>query len=146
MKYVSSEVALCLYNSTIQPCIEYCCHVWSGSPSCFLELFGKVQKWICQTVGAILAASLEPLAQCCQCQCSQLKYFYRYYFGRFSSEAAQLVQLNFLILEGSLPSILTLFILYSYCIIFLSPYQDVTRMSISTVSFLAQLDSGILCL
>ena len=34
------------------------------------------------------------------------------------------------------------------CIIFLSPFADVTRMSMSriTVSFLAQLDSGILCL
>ena len=32
------------------------------------------------------------------------------------------------------------------CMIFLSPFLDVTRMSMSTVSFLAQLDSGILCL
>ena len=30
--------------------------------------------------------------------------------------------------------------------IFLSPFLDVTRMSMSTVSFLGQLDSGILCL
>ena len=30
--------------------------------------------------------------------------------------------------------------------IFLSPILDVTRMSMSTVSFLAQLGSGILCL
>ena len=27
MKFLSSEVALYLYKSTIQPCIEYCCHV-----------------------------------------------------------------------------------------------------------------------
>ena len=32
------------------------------------------------------------------------------------------------------------------CMIFLSPFLDVTRMSMSTVSFLAQLNSGILCL
>ena len=32
------------------------------------------------------------------------------------------------------------------CMIFLSPFVDVTRMSMSTVSFLAQLDSGIICL
>ena len=32
------------------------------------------------------------------------------------------------------------------CMIFLSPFLDVTRMSMSTVSFLAQLDSGILYL
>ena len=30
--------------------------------------------------------------------------------------------------------------------IFVSPFLDVTRISVSTVSFLAQLDSGILCL
>ena len=32
------------------------------------------------------------------------------------------------------------------CMIFLSPFLDVTRMPVSTVSFLAHLDSGILCL
>ena len=32
------------------------------------------------------------------------------------------------------------------CMIFLSPFLDVTRMSMATVSFLAQLNSGILCL
>ena len=47
---------------------------------------------------------------------------------------------HFLILEGHL-----LFILID-CMIFLSPFLDVARMSMSTVSFLAQLDSGILCL
>ena len=32
------------------------------------------------------------------------------------------------------------------CMIFLSPFLDVTRMSVSTVSFFAQVDSGILSL
>ena len=32
------------------------------------------------------------------------------------------------------------------CMIFWSPFREVTRMSMSTVSFLAQLDPGILCL
>ena len=81
MKFLSPEVALYLYKSTIRPCMEYCCHVWAGAPSCYLELLDKLQKQICRTVGPSLAASL-----------------------------------------------------------------DVTRMSMSTVSFLAHLDSGILCL
>ena len=38
VKFLSPEVALCLYKSTIRPCIEYCCHVWAGAPSCSLEL------------------------------------------------------------------------------------------------------------
>ena len=28
MKFLSPEVALYLYKSTIRPCMEYCCHVW----------------------------------------------------------------------------------------------------------------------
>ena len=61
MKFLSPEVALYLYKSTIRPCMEYCCHVWAGAPSCYLELLDKLQRWICRTVGPLLAASLEPL-------------------------------------------------------------------------------------
>ena len=62
MKFLSPEVALYLSKSTIQPCMEYCCHIWAGAPSCYLELLDKLQKRICRTVGPSLAASLEPLA------------------------------------------------------------------------------------
>ena len=40
MKFLSPEVALYFYKSTIHPCMKYCCHAWAGAPS--------------------LAASLEP--------------------------------------------------------------------------------------
>ena len=62
MKFLSPEVALYLYKSTIHPCMEYCCHVWAGAPSCYFELLDKLQKQIWRTVGPSLAASLEPLA------------------------------------------------------------------------------------
>ena len=62
MKFLSPEVALYLYKSTIRPCMEYYCHVWADAPSCYLELLDKLQKWICRTVGPSLAASLEPSA------------------------------------------------------------------------------------
>ena len=62
MKFLSPEVALYLYKSTIRPCMEYCCHVWAGAPSCYLDLLDKLQKRICRIVGTSLAASLEPLA------------------------------------------------------------------------------------
>ena len=136
MKFLSPEVALYLYKSTIQPCMEYCCHVWAGAPSCYLELLDMLQKRIYRTVGLSLAASLEPLAH--RRNVASLSLFYRYYFGRCSSELAH--WFLFLILEGDLLVILI------DCMIFLSPFLDVTRMSMSTVSFLAQLDSGILCL
>ena len=62
MKFLSPKVALYLYKSTIRPCMEYCCHVWAGAPSCYLKLLDKLQKRICKTVGPSIAASLEPLA------------------------------------------------------------------------------------
>ena len=62
MRFLSPEVALYLYKSTRHPCMEYCCHIWSGAPSCYLELFEKLQKRICRIVAPSLAASLEPLA------------------------------------------------------------------------------------
>ena len=64
MKFLSSEAALYLYKSTIHPCMKYCCHVWAGAPSCYLELLDKLQKQIYSTVGPSLAVSLEPLAHC----------------------------------------------------------------------------------
>ena len=69
--------------------MEYYCHVWAGAPSCYLELLDKLQKRICRTVGPSLAASLEPLAH--RRNVASLSLFYRYYFGRCSSELAQLV-------------------------------------------------------
>ena len=93
MGFPSPEVALYLYKSTIWPCMEYCCHVWAGAPSCYLELLDKLQKWTCRTVGPSFAASLEPLAH--RRNVAILRLFYRYYFGRCSSELAQLVPLPY---------------------------------------------------
>ena len=61
MKFLSAEVAFFVYKSTICPCMEYCCHVWAGAPSCYLELLDKLQKRIYRTVGPSLAASLGQL-------------------------------------------------------------------------------------
>ena len=93
MKFLSPEVALFLYKSTIRPCMEYCCHVLAGAPSCYLELLDKLQKWICRTVVPLLAASLAPLAH--RQNVASLSLFYRYYFGRCSLELAELVPLPF---------------------------------------------------
>ena len=76
MKFLSPEVALYLYKSTIWPCMEYCCHVWAGAPSCYFELLDKPQKRICRTIGPSLAASLQPLAHRQNEGCLSL--FYRY--------------------------------------------------------------------
>ena len=93
MKFLSPEVDLYLYKSAIRPCMECCCHVQVGAPSYSLELLDKLQKRMCRTVGPSLAASLEPLTH--RRNVASLSLFYRYYFGRCSSELAQLVPLPF---------------------------------------------------
>ena len=93
MKVFSPEVGLYMYKSTICPCMEYCCQVWAGTPSCYFELLDKRQKCICRSVGPSLAAFLEPSAH--RRNVTSLSLFYRYYNGRCSSELAQLDPLAF---------------------------------------------------
>ena len=51
IKFLFPEVALYLYKSNIRQCMECCCHVLSGAPSCYLELMDKLQKRTCRIVG-----------------------------------------------------------------------------------------------
>ena len=69
--------------------MEYCCHIWAAAPSCYFELSNELQKQICRTVGP----SLEPMVR--RGNVASLSLFYRYYFGRRSSELAQLVPLPY---------------------------------------------------
>ena len=70
---------------------------------------------------------------------ASLSIFYRHYFGKCSSELAQQVPLPYS--QGR--SIRYSDRLQNFSLTML---QDVTRISMSTVSILVQLDSGILCL
>ena len=131
MMFLSPVVALYLYKSAIRPCMKYCYQVWAGAPSCNLALLDKLQKWICRTVGPSLATSLETLAHC-QMYPAEL----------FSIDVTLVdVHLNwlywahFLFLEEGLLVILI------DSKIFLLPFLDVTRTSMSTDFFLTQLDS-----
>ena len=93
MRFLSPKVALYLYKSTTSSCMGYCWHVWAGAPGCYLKLLDKLQKRICRAAGPSLAASLQPLAHCWNV--ANLSLFCMYYFGRPSSELAQLVPLPF---------------------------------------------------
>ena len=42
MKFLSPEVGLYLYKSTIHPCMEYCCHICAVAACCYLELLDKL--------------------------------------------------------------------------------------------------------
>ena len=117
IKFLSPEVALYLYNSTIRPFMECCCHVWTGAPSCYLELLDILQKPLHRTIDSSLATSFEPLAH-------RRNAFHPNWLNWF----------HFLFLEGGL------LVFLIDCMTFLSPFMDVTRVSMSTLSFLAQLD------
>ena len=90
---------------------------------------------MCRIVGPLLVASFESLAH--RGNTASLSVFCRYLVD---------VHLNWLnwfhfrILEGGVLVILI------DCMIFQSAFLDVTRMPMSTVSFVAKLDCGILCL
>ena len=73
--------------------MESSCQVWAGATSCYLEIVDTSQKQICRTVGPSLATFLEPLAH--HRNVASLSLFYRYYFGRCSSELAQLFPLSY---------------------------------------------------
>ena len=82
-----------LFKSTIWPCIEYCCPVWAFVPSCYLDVLGKLQKWLCRIISPTFAALFEPLSH--QRNVVSLRLFCRFYFGRYSSGLAELVLLPF---------------------------------------------------
>ena len=54
MMFLSPEVALYLYKSTIQPCMEYCYYIWDGVPSYYLIMLGL-------QVGLLVQQFLAPL-------------------------------------------------------------------------------------
>ena len=91
---------------------------------------------ICRTVCPSLAASFEPLAY--RRNAASLSIFYRFYVARSSSELAQLFPFPYLRERFTRYSdrLQKNFVTIPIC----------ARMSMSTVSFLATLDSGILLL
>ena len=42
MKFLSPEVNLYLYKSTIQSCMEYCFEVWAGAPNWYVDMLDKL--------------------------------------------------------------------------------------------------------
>ena len=87
MRFLSPEVALYLRLLSI----SWDCHVWSGAPSYYLELLDKLRKRTCRIISPSLASSFEALAH--RRNVASLSLFYTYYFGRCSSELAELVPL-----------------------------------------------------
>lgn len=60
-KFFSSESILQIYKSTIYPCMEYYCHIWSGPP----VVSPRQKRQICYVIGPDLASSLVAFSQMC---------------------------------------------------------------------------------
>ena len=60
VKFLSPEVALYLYKSTIWPCMEYCCHAWASVPSFYLEFLDKLQNGYLELLILHLLPLLNP--------------------------------------------------------------------------------------
>ena len=65
MKFLSSEVALYLYKSTIRPSMDYC-HVGVGALSCYWDMFENFQKRVCRSNTCCLSRTLGSLSKCAQ--------------------------------------------------------------------------------
>ena len=42
LKFLSPEIVLYLYESTIRPCFKYCSHAWAGASSCYLDMLDQL--------------------------------------------------------------------------------------------------------
>ena len=60
MKFLSPEVALYLYKSTIRSCMEYCCHVCAGAPNCYLEYAGLLLLHLVLLLNSLLIVKMWP--------------------------------------------------------------------------------------
>ena len=129
MKFISSEVATCLYKSTILLCMEFC-HIQTGAPSCYLDMLDELQN---RYVGQ-LVLHLVPFLS--------ISLF-------VTIQSAQVFPIGITLVElAPLPCSRGRSTRYSISSIFLSPFLHVIKMSASTstISFWLELDSGILSL
>ena len=84
MKFLSPDVAFYLCKATLRT--WFCCYVWADYSSCYLDIWDKLQKWICRNIGPSLAATLITSAHCWNTL--RLNLFDRYYVGICLSEPA----------------------------------------------------------
>ena len=78
------------------PFIEYCSHIWDGAPrSHGLDLLDQVKKPVVSFVGSGLSANLQALSH--RSDVASLSLYYKYYYGKCSSELADLIPVTLVI-------------------------------------------------
>ena len=108
--------------------MEYCCHVWAGAPSCYLELLDKLKN---EYAGLLVLQLLLLLNPWLIVEIRRAKVFS---IGITLVDVLQnwLNWSHILFLEGDL-----LIIMFDR-MIFLSPFLDVTTMSVYVKSFFSR--------
>ena len=86
--FLSPESILYLYKATIRPCIEYCCHIWTGASADCLRLLDRIQRRITNIVGPDLSSNFQFLSHCRNV--ASLSSFYKYFHGSCSNELKSL--------------------------------------------------------
>ena len=109
-----SEVALCLYKSTMCICMEYC--------------YIPCKYTYCTQLSVVMAGLVLLVAV--------------WMLDKLQKQLCTSVSLIFYFLIFMVGPL----VLLIDCLIFLSPFLDVIRISMLTFSFLTQLVSGIICL
>jgi len=88
-QFLTEEIIMYLYKSTIRACMEYCCHIWCGASATSLDTLDRIQRRIRYLVGDELFSKLQPLSH--RRNVASLALFYRYFNGHCSDELASLI-------------------------------------------------------
>jgi len=85
--YFRSNDLLQLYKAQIRPLLEYCSHIWGAAPDSVLNLLDRVQARAVRLINdPSITENLSSLSH--RRSVGDLCLFYRYYFGRCSSQIA----------------------------------------------------------
>ena len=88
--YFSPSQLLTLYKSQIRPSLEYCSHVWGGTPKSSLNLLDRVQSKAIRLISnPNLTNSLQSLSH--RRLVADLSIFYRYFHGHCSQEIKNII-------------------------------------------------------
>ena len=84
-QYFAPDHRLVLYKAQVRPHLEYCCHLWSGAPNCYLLLFDRIQRWAVRFIDDLkISTRLDSLSL--RRDVASLCVFYRIYHGECSEE------------------------------------------------------------
>ena len=87
-RFFSSEQLLQIYVGLVRPCMEYCSHIWGGSP--YTSLLDRVESKAYRLINkSSLTSNLDSLKL--RRKVASLSIFYRFYFGRCSTELQSII-------------------------------------------------------